>query len=63
LVQSDANILTLSNTQAKELAGRFVTIGGLTYRFNNYDPGHPGLPPWRSGTEGKAYPLVDEDGL
>ncbi len=56
------HILTLSNTQAKELAGRFVVIGATTYYFQNFDPAYPGQPPWRSGAEGKAYPLLDKDG-
>jgi hypothetical protein len=62
LVHSNTNILMLTNTQARELAGRFVVIGGTTYYFQNYDPGCPGQPPWRSGAEGKAYPLVDRAG-
>jgi hypothetical protein len=53
-----SEILTLSNTQAKELAGRLVTIGTETYCFKDYDREYPGQPPWRSGAEGKAYPLV-----
>ncbi len=57
-LNSSTDILTLSNTQAKELAGRLVTIGTETYYFKNYDPEHPGQPPWRSGAEGKAYPLL-----
>src|SRR5208283_2738884 len=61
-VDSTTNILTLSNTQAKELAGRVVTIGGATGYFKCYDPGQPGQPPWRSGAEGKAYPLLGNDG-
>src|SRR5271157_6006291 len=61
-VDSSTSILTLSNTQAKELAGRVVKIGGATYVFKSYDPNHPGQPPWRSGAEGKAYPLLDGDG-
>ena len=61
-VDSSTAILTLSNTQARELAGRFVIISGTTYYFQNYDPGCPGQPPWRSGAEGKAYPLVGQDG-
>ena len=61
-LDSSTHILTLSNTQAKELAGRIVIIGGATYIFNSYDPGHPGQPPWRSGAEGKAYPLLGKDG-
>ncbi len=58
---SRADILTLSNTQAKKLAGRLVTIGLETYCFKEYDPASPGQPPWRSGAEGKAYPLLDYD--
>jgi hypothetical protein len=56
---SGTSILTLTNTQAKALAGRFVTIESETYCFKNYDQRHPGQPPWRSGAEGKAYPLLD----
>ena len=55
------DILTLTNTQAKEVAGRLVTIGTETYFFKNFDPKQPGQPPWRSGAEGKAYPLLDYD--
>jgi serine/threonine protein kinase len=55
------SILTLTNTQAKELAGRIVTINSEAYCFKNYDKQHPGQPPWRSGAEGKAYPLLDYD--
>jgi serine/threonine protein kinase len=58
---SDTNLATLTNTQAKALAGRMVTIGGTAYRFKSYDPSHPGQPTWRSGAEGKAYPLLDDD--
>jgi serine/threonine protein kinase len=58
---SATGILTLSNTQAKELAGRLVTIGSETYYFKNYSADHPGQPPWRSGAEGKAYPLLGHD--
>ncbi|MGA2067658.1 MAG: serine/threonine-protein kinase [Thermoguttaceae bacterium] len=39
-----------------------MTIGGVTYRFKGYDPAHPGQPPWRSGAEGKAYPLLGKYG-
>jgi hypothetical protein len=54
-------ILTLTNTQAKELAGRLVTIGAETYYFKDFDRDRPGQPPWRSGAEGKAYPLLGRD--
>ncbi len=55
-------IPTLSNTQAKDLAGNLLTVGAETFRFRAYDPAHPGQPPWRSGAEGKAYPLLRPDG-
>jgi hypothetical protein len=58
---SPSNILTLTNTQAKKLAGRLVMIGTESYFFKNYNREHPGQPPWRSGAEGKAYPLLDYD--
>ncbi len=61
-VDSRTDILTLSNTQAKELAGRIVSIGGVTYHFMGFEPKHPGQPPWRSGAEGKAYPMLGADG-
>ena len=60
---SPSDILTLSNTQAKELAGRLVTVGTETYCFKDFDRAFPGQPPWRSGAEGKAYPLLDYDDL
>ena len=52
-IDSGTNILALSNTQAKELAGRVVTIGTETYSFKNYDPKLPGQPPWRSARRAK----------
>ncbi len=54
-------ILTLTNTQAKELAGRLLTIGSESYCFKDYDRDRPGQPPWRSGAEGKAFPLLGFD--
>jgi hypothetical protein len=54
-------ILTLTNTQAKELAGRLLRVGAETYYFKDYDRDYPGQPPWRSGAEGKAYPLLGYD--
>jgi serine/threonine protein kinase len=58
---SESNLLALTNTRAKALAGRSVTIGGATYRFKSYDLNRPGQPPWRSGAEGKAYPLLGDN--
>jgi len=39
-----------------------LAIGEEIYRLKDYDPAYPGLPPWRSGAEGKAYPLLGRDG-
>jgi serine/threonine protein kinase len=55
-------ILPLSNTQAKSLAGKPWIFQGQTYYFKAYDPAAPGQPPWRSGAEGKAFPLVNGSG-
>jgi hypothetical protein len=61
-VDPAVDILVLSNTQAKALAGSVLAIGEEVYRLKDYDPAYPGLPPWRSGAEGKAYPLLGRDG-
>ena len=61
-VGSSTDILVLSNTQAKALAGSLLAIGEEIYRLKDYDPAYPGQPPWRSGAEGKAYPLLGRDG-
>jgi hypothetical protein len=60
-VNASTDILVLSNTDARELAGRAVTIGAVKYSFQDYDPDQPGQPPWRTGAEGKAYPLIGQD--
>src|SRR6266540_2992072 len=57
-----ADLLVLSNLQAKALAGKVWTFHGVTYRFQSLDPAQPGQPPWRSGAEGKAFPLLDQHG-
>ena len=44
------NLLTLSNTQAKELAGRLVIIGGATYYFQASD-----VTPFVSGGVGATF--------
>ena len=54
--------LVLSNIQAKALAGSLLAIGEDLFRLKDYDPAYPGQPPWRSGAEGKAYPLLARDG-
>ncbi len=61
-VDSSTDILVLSNIQAKALAGSVLAIGEEVYRLKDYDPAYPGQPPWRSGAEGKAYPLLGRDG-
>ena len=48
--------------QAKTLAGSLLAIGDVLFRLKDYDPAYPGQPPWRSGAEGKAYPLLARDG-
>jgi hypothetical protein len=60
--ESGVEILVLSNIQAKALAGSLLAIGEEIYRLKDYDPAYPGVPPWRSGAEGKAYPLLGQDG-
>ena len=61
-VGSSTEILVLSNIQAKALAGSLLAIGEDLFRLKDYDPAYPGQPPWRSGAEGKAYPLLARDG-
>jgi hypothetical protein len=39
-----------------------LAIGEDLFRLKDYDPAYPGQPPWRSGAEGKAYPLLARDG-
>lgn len=51
----------LSNTQARSLAGKSWKVGASAYRFQDYDPAHRGQPPWKSGAEGKAFPLLGAD--
>jgi hypothetical protein len=60
--ESGVEILVLSNIQAKAIAGSLLAIGEEVYRLKDYDPAYPGQPPWRSGAEGKAYPLLGQDG-
>jgi len=55
-------MMTLSNNQANELAGKEWSLNGTTYFFADRKPGEPGQTPWRQGTEGFAYPLVNSDG-
>jgi hypothetical protein len=59
---SRTDILVLSNTQAKALAGSLLAIGEEVFWLKDYDPAYPGQPPWRSGAEGKAFPLLGRDG-
>ncbi len=56
------SLLKLSNNQARELAGKSWSINGKTYWFNRLDPSNPGEPPWNTGSEGMAYPLVGATG-
>ena len=59
---SAAHLPVLSQLQAKELMGKTLTVNGTTYRFKERDPAQPGQWPWRSGAEGKAYPLLNSNG-
>lgn len=52
-------ILTLSNLQARSLAGATWRFNGQTWVFKPLDPRQPGQPSWKAGAEGKAYPLLD----
>jgi ankyrin repeat protein len=56
-VDSIDAILPLSNTQARDLAGKHWIVDNEVYRFKDYSPGQP---PWRTGSEGKAFPLLRE---
>ena len=56
------SIPVLTHTQARELAGKCWRIDGTYYRFKPLDPRQPGQPSWRSGAEGKAFPLLDPQG-
>ncbi|MDA7979476.1 MAG: serine/threonine-protein kinase [Pirellulales bacterium] len=55
-------MLTLSQLQAKELAGKRWHLNGEAYAFADYDRNSPGQPPWKTGAEGIAYPLLNGDG-
>ena len=52
---SSTDILVVSNTQAKALAGSLLAIGEEIYRFKDYNRAYPGQPPWRSAP--KARPI------
>lgn len=53
---------SLTQVEARKLAGRRWFMDGEKYRFANYDPTEPGQPPWKSGAEGLAYPLRGQQG-
>jgi len=59
---SEGGLLTLSRLQARELAGKRWAYNGAACTFADYDPALPGEPPWISGAEGIAYPLLGPDG-
>ncbi|MCY2986681.1 MAG: SUMF1/EgtB/PvdO family nonheme iron enzyme [Planctomycetota bacterium] len=44
------------------MAGKDWQVQGQKYRFCPYTHGQPGQPPWRKGSEGFAYPLLDSNG-
>ena len=61
-MDSGTGILTLSQLQARELAGKRWLLNGSDLAFADYDRSQPGQPPWKTGAEGIAYPLVGTDG-
>ncbi len=56
------SLSSINQLQAKQLAGRTWHVAGERYRFAAYDPRYPGDPPWKSGGEAIAYPLLDDRG-
>lgn len=48
---------SVSQLEARELAGKSWQINGDMLRFADFDPREPGQPPWKTGAEGIAYPL------
>ena len=61
-MDSTTGILTLSQLQARELAGKRWLLNGSDLAFADYDRSQPGQPPWKTGAEGIAYPLVGTNG-
>ncbi len=61
-MDSGTGILTLSQLQARDLAGRRWALNGDSYSFADFDRTQPGQPPWKTGAEGIAYPLLGADG-
>ena len=61
-MNAGTGILTLSQLQAKELAGKRWLPNGSVLNFAGYDRRQPGQPPWKTGAEGIAYPLIETDG-
>jgi hypothetical protein len=61
-MDSGTGILTLSQLQARELAGKRWLLNGSDLVFADYDRSQPGQPPWKTGAEGIAYPLIGADG-
>lgn len=57
-----SEVFTVSQLQARQLAGKHWLVNGTSYTFADRDPATPGLPPWKSGAEGIAYPLLGPNG-
>lgn len=53
---------SVSQLEAKQLAGKSWRINGDLLRFADFDPQEPGQPPWKTGAEGIAYPLHGANG-
>lgn len=61
-MNSGSGPLTLSQLQARELAGKRWSLDGASLTFADYDRSQPGQPPWKTGAEGIAYPILGTDG-
>ncbi len=59
---SQYDLLCISQLQARDIAGKEWKVQGQTLRFADFDPRYPGEPPWKSGGEGIACPLLDAQG-
>ena len=62
-MSSNRSVPALTQVQARQLAGKRWVFERMAYRFGDYDPREPGQPPWKTGAEGIAYPLLGTDGF
>jgi hypothetical protein len=54
--------MSITQLQAKQLSGKRWVLDGMTYCFADYDASCPGEPPWKTGAEGIAYPILTVHG-